>query len=122
MKKILFVGRFEGKNGEVKKEIVSRLHSEGYETQNAVTAKEALTKIAENGFTVVITELGLSPGIDGFRLKQEIKTLYPGIKVVAIKRTDDSCFANFDLKLSPASLLFNIEELIRRIMKLLGEQ
>jgi DNA-binding response OmpR family regulator len=59
------------------------LTKRGYSVDNSLNAKEAITKLENNKFDLVITDL-MMPDMDGIELIQIIKDLYPELKVVVI--------------------------------------
>jgi len=69
-----------------------KLHFEqdGYEVETFLNASPALTRIKEEKFDVVITDLKMK-GIDGMEVLREIKTNFPETKVIMI-----TAFANLD--------------------------
>src|ERR1035437_3424976 len=61
------------------RDVVSeRLADEGYDVVQAVSGEEALDRLAEFAFDIVITDLRL-PGIDGGKVLEAALTRYPDI-------------------------------------------
>jgi DNA-binding NtrC family response regulator len=63
---------------------------DGYAVETFLSAEPALTRIKEEKFDVVITDLKMK-GIDGMEVLREIKTNFPETKVIMI-----TAFANLD--------------------------
>ncbi len=59
------------------------LKSKGYYVDKAVSPYEALKKLEESPYDLVITDLKM-PGMDGMELLKKIKDIYPYIQVVVI--------------------------------------
>lgn len=57
------------------------LEFEGYQVVTAVNGAEALDKIRQNKFNLVITDLKM-PKMDGIQLLEEIKKINPGLEVI----------------------------------------
>jgi DNA-binding NtrC family response regulator len=69
-----------------------KLHfdQEGYDVETFLRAEPALSRIKEEKFDVVITDLKMK-GIDGMEVLREIKTQFPETKVIMI-----TAFASLD--------------------------
>jgi putative two-component system response regulator len=59
------------------------LGREGYKTESAFNAAEALERIARNSYDLVLTDLKM-PGMDGFELITRLKKLRPELPVIMI--------------------------------------
>lgn len=59
------------------------LSRRGYSVDNSLSAKDAVAKIKENKFDVVITDL-MMPGTNGMELLEIIKKHYPELEVILI--------------------------------------
>ena len=66
------------------------LEQEGYLVETFLNAEPALTRLGEQKFDVVVTDLKMK-GIDGMEVLKTVKRLYPGTKVIMI-----TAFANLD--------------------------
>jgi DNA-binding response OmpR family regulator len=59
------------------------LTKRGYSVDNSLNAKDAIAKIKENDFDIVITDL-MMPGTNGMELLEIIKKHYPELEVILI--------------------------------------
>jgi putative two-component system response regulator len=59
------------------------LGREGYQTDSAYSAAEALARIARNAYDLVLTDLKM-PGMDGFELITRLKKIRPELPVIMI--------------------------------------
>ena len=66
------------------------LEREGYHVETFLKGETALTRLNEERFDVVVTDLKMK-GIDGMEVLKTVKTLYPDTKVIMI-----TAFANLD--------------------------
>lgn len=66
------------------------LEQEGYIVETFLNAEPALTRLTEERFDVVVTDLKMK-GIDGMEVLRTVKRLYPETKVIMI-----TAFANLD--------------------------
>ncbi len=66
------------------------LEQEGYEVETFLNAEPALSRLGEERFDVVVTDLKMK-GIDGMEVLRTVKRRHPGTKVIMI-----TAFANLD--------------------------
>jgi DNA-binding NtrC family response regulator len=66
------------------------LEQEGYLVETFLNAEPALTRLQEQKFDVVVTDLKMK-GIDGMEVLRTVKRLYPETRVIMI-----TAFANLD--------------------------
>ncbi len=59
--------------------VAERLSDHGFKVEQAASGEEALARIAEFAFDIVITDLRLGDGIDGNRVLADARALYPDI-------------------------------------------
>ena len=59
--------------------VAERLTDEGFRVQQAASGEEAVARLAEFAFDLVVTDLRLGGGIDGNRVLDEARALYPDI-------------------------------------------
>jgi DNA-binding NtrC family response regulator len=59
--------------------VAERLTDQGFRVEQAASGEEALARIAEFAFDIVITDLRLGDGIDGNRVLADARALYPDI-------------------------------------------
>lgn len=71
--------------------IVDFLGREGYEVEAAHTGPEALARVREQDYDVVVTDLRM-PGMDGIEVLREVKALRPDVPVILI-----TAFGSIDL-------------------------
>jgi len=67
----------------IRKTLSMILSSEGYQTEEASTAKEALQKLREKEFDLILLDVRL-PDDDGIRLIDDIKTISPSSHIIMI--------------------------------------
>lgn len=79
MKKILVVDDDE----QMRRDISEILTKEGYDVANTGSGEEALEKIKEEDFDIVLTDL-MMPGISGMEVLTEIKKIKSRIRVIMI--------------------------------------
>jgi DNA-binding NtrC family response regulator len=66
------------------------LEQEGYDVETFLNGETALSRLKEEKFDVVVTDLKMK-GIDGMEILKTVKKLYPETKVIMI-----TAFANLD--------------------------
>ena len=59
------------------------LESHNYETSSCATAEEAVIKLQEESFGILITDLHM-PGMDGFELIRNTRMIQPGLLIIMI--------------------------------------
>jgi two-component system response regulator HydG len=59
------------------------LESYDYETSSCATAEEAITRLKQESFNILITDLHM-PGMDGFELIRNAKMIQPGLLIIMI--------------------------------------
>jgi len=59
------------------------LESHNYETSSCATAEEAVIKLQEESFGILITDLHM-PGMDGFELIRNTRTIHPDLRTIMI--------------------------------------
>ncbi len=59
--------------------VAERLSDHGFKVEQAASGEEALARIADFAFDIVITDLRLGDGIDGNRVLADARALYPDI-------------------------------------------
>ena len=64
------------------------LSSEGFQSDTAEDVQEAMQKLAENEYEMVLTDVTM-PGLDGFQLLQHVSNHYPEIAVMMITGVSD---------------------------------
>ncbi|BCO10822.1 hypothetical protein GF1_31980 [Desulfolithobacter dissulfuricans] len=67
----------------VSKRLKPSLERKGYEVETFTRSRDALARIREKRFDIVITDLKME-GIDGMEFLTEVKKLYPGTEVIVI--------------------------------------
>ena len=92
----------------------------GYSAEDASTAKEALAKLAESKFHLIISDIKM-PEMDGLSLLERIRENYPGLPVVFITglpQTDILRSANPEGILSKPFRISNLEDLIEQALEI----
>lgn len=102
------------------------LDEKGYNSQQALSGMEAVKKLKEENFNLVITGLKM-PGMDGIELMDKIKKDYPDIEVIivtnygsienAVQAMKKGAFSYFVRNNKPEELLLEIEK-IRKFWRL----
>jgi len=64
------------------------LNSSGYESVTANSALEAINKFNNRVYDVMITDI-IMPGMNGYELTDQIKSKYPGVKIILTSGYDD---------------------------------
>ena len=59
-------------NGEIREVITILLEGEGFETEEAVSGEEALRKVKEGGFDLILLDV-MMPGLNGYQTCVEIR-------------------------------------------------
>ena len=72
----------------VRKQLIQKLHGEGYNCREAADAEEALKSLAEREYGLVILDNKM-PGKSGLELLPEIKNAYPDIAIIIATATND---------------------------------
>ncbi len=67
----------------VSKRLKPSLEKKGYEVETFTESAEALKRVKERKFDIVITDLKME-GIDGMEFLTEVKKLYPDTEVIVI--------------------------------------
>ncbi len=67
----------------VSKRLKPSLERKGYEVETFTRSRDALARIREKRFDIVITDLKME-GIDGMEFLTEVKKLYPDTEVIVI--------------------------------------
>lgn len=110
---------------EVMRETISDwLNKEGYNTETAITAEEALERFENNEFNIAIVDLKL-PGMDGIQLLQKLKEMKREIPVIMITAYASIETAVLSMKKGAYDYLakpFNLEELSLIIKKIIERQ
>lgn len=70
--------------------LARRLHREGYDVDSAASGEEALRRVAQGGFDLVLLDV-LMPGMDGFAVLEQIKSTADtrSLPVIMISALDD---------------------------------
>ena len=99
--------------------LTETLSSIGYTVEDARGAKEALAKLAESRFDLIISDIKM-PEMDGLSLLGRIRESYPGLPVIFITglpRTDIVIAANPEGILSKPFRISNLEDLIEQALE-----
>ena len=100
--------------------LTETLSSIGYTAEDARSANEALAKLAETRFHLIISDIKM-PEMDGVSLLERIRENYPGLPVIFITglpRTDIVIAANPEGILSKPFRISNLEDLIEQALDL----
>ena len=107
---------------EVIRETLYELLSSQYTCETAGTAEEALRKLQQERFGVVVTDISM-PGLSGLELLRLVRKLYPDTPVIIVSGHGDQEHANeliamgaFDSLLKPFRLEV-VEASVRRAME-----
>ena len=93
--------------------LIEVLNKNGYEATSTETGEEAINKIEDARFDLVITDLRL-PGIGGFEVLNRVKEINPSTKVIMITAYGSESVAN-EARAKGAELLVNKPFEINRI-------
>lgn len=100
--------------------LTDTLETIGYTAEDASSAKEALAKLAESKFHLIISDIKM-PEMDGLSLLSRIRENYPGLPVIFITgqpQTDILRSANPEGILSKPFRISNLEDLIEQALEL----
>ena len=64
------------------KAVARMLKPSGHVVSVAASGEEALEKLAEQVFDVVVSDMGMGPGMNGWELADAIKRRWPGVRVL----------------------------------------
>lgn len=95
--------------------LIEVLNKNGYEATSTETGEEAINKIEDANFDLVITDLRL-PGIGGFEVLNRVKEINPSTKVIMITAYGSEGVAD-EARAKGAELLLNKPFEINRIRK-----
>ncbi len=104
--------------------LVRKLTSSGYKPVAVENAFEALDKMQENPFPVILSDI-MMPGIDGIELIKKVRILYPDTAVVMITAVSNANAAIEALKQGASDYLikpFNLEEIVISIRNALEKR
>ena len=108
----------------IRKLLVLNLELEGFEVDTANDGKEALDKIKQAYYDLMVLDLML-PEIDGMKVLQNTRLTHPSLPVIIVSARDTSSDRIEGLKTGADDYLvkpFNVEELVLRINKLINRQ
>jgi DNA-binding NtrC family response regulator len=89
--------------------LVKILSKEGYQVETAVDGEEALEKLRQNRYSLLISDIKM-PRLNGFELLKQVKQAYPEMGVIMMTAYGDS----FSVK---DSLLLGADEYITKPFK-----
>ncbi len=104
--------------------LVRKLTSSGYKPVAVENAFEALDKMQEKPFPVILSDI-MMPGIDGIELIKKVRILYPDTAVVMITAVSNANAAIEALKQGASDYLikpFNLEEIVISIRNALEKR
>lgn len=104
--------------------LVRKLTSSGYKPVAVENAFEALDKMRENPFPVILSDI-MMPGIDGIELIKKVRILYPDTAVVMITAVSNANAAIEAIKQGASDYLikpFNLEEIVISIRNALEKR
>ena len=104
--------------------LVRKLTSSGYKPVAVENAFEALDKMREKPFPVILSDI-MMPGIDGIDLIKKVRVLYPDTVVVMITAVSNANAAIEALKQGASDYLikpFNLEEIVISIQNALEKR
>ena len=64
------------------------LRKQGHQVETALNAADALDKIKNNNFDILISDV-MMPGLNGFMLADKVKQQYPNIKIIIVSGYND---------------------------------
>ena len=108
----------------IRKLLVLNLELEGFEVDTATNGLEALERVKQAYYDLMVLDLML-PEIDGMKVLQNIRLSHPNLPVIIVSARDTSTDRIQGLKTGADDYLvkpFNVEELVLRINKLIDRQ
>ncbi len=101
----------------------SFIHSQkDYEVVTAASGEEALEKIRENAFDLIVTDI-MMPGIDGFELLKIVKKDYPATDVIIMTAYGSETYKERAMKEGAKTYVekpFDMREFKKIVMGILG--
>lgn len=97
------------------------LKSDGFEVVTALDGVDALDKLAQNSFDLVLTDI-MMPNLDGFGLAEKIRANDKNISIVFMTAKDDKLSKQLGFKLEIDDYItkpFDLDELVMRIKAIL---
>ena len=104
--------------------LIRKLTSSGYKPVAVEYAFEALDKMREKPFPVILSDI-MMPGIDGIDLIKKVRVLYPDTAVVMITAVSNANAAIEALKQGASDYLikpFNLEEIVISVQNALEKR
>jgi DNA-binding NtrC family response regulator len=98
--------------------LTETLGSIGYSTEDARSAKEALEKLSESKFHLIVSDIKM-PEMDGLKLLSQIRKSYPGLPVIfitGVPRQDITGAANTEGILTKPFRISNLEYMIEQAL------
>ena len=98
------------------------LHSQGYDVATAGTGEEALTRIAQQAFDVIVSDIKM-PGLTGLEVLERSRTLNPRIGVILMTGYASLDTAVEALRLGASDYLqkpFELDDLMLSVQRALG--
>jgi putative nucleotidyltransferase with HDIG domain len=108
----------------VRKVLGQKLSAEGYQCQEATSADEALDKLRNNPFELVLSDIRM-PGKSGVELLLEIRTAYPNTAVIMATAITDTSIAIECMKQGAYDYItkpFNLEEVVLNVSRALEKR
>jgi len=115
-------------NPEVLQSVERIISGFGYEVKSATTGPEAIEFMEElevGDIDLMLTDIGLAGGMDGWEVAARARRLLPGLKVIYMSGYADNVLAHGDLEQNQKRLLrkpFRRAELGRRLREVLDEE
>jgi DNA-binding NarL/FixJ family response regulator len=97
------------------------LVASGFEiTRSASSSREALKGFLEEKADVVLMELSLEDGIDGYSLAHSVRKLNPGVGIVFLTRTHDHRFMTKQDSIKPKGARYLVKSEIENVSEIIS--
>jgi CheY-like chemotaxis protein len=107
---------------QVRELLSVKMRQRGYRVGEAANGKEAIDKLAEGGFELVISDI-MMPERDGLEVIMYLKRQHPTVKIIAISAPGNEIFLNSAKALGASKIFlkpFSLEEIATAVDDLMG--
>ena len=109
---------------QVRELLSVKMQQRGYRVGEAANGQEAIDKLAEGGFELVISDI-MMPERDGLEVIMYLKQQQPRVKIIAISAPGNEIFLNSAKALGASRIFlkpFSLEEIAVAVDELIGNE